>query len=103
MAAGAWAQGGLVTDGVYAFVRHPQYTGLFLIIVGFLVQWPTLLTVLMASLLIYAYMRLARSEERKMIQRFGRAYAEYAARTPAFFPPWRQWKAFLWTPVTAKA
>jgi len=63
-----WSQihrerGGLVTDGIYAYVRHPQYTGLFLLIAGFLVQWPTILTVLMAPVLLYAYVHLARREE----------------------------------------
>ena len=92
------AQGKLVTDGVYAFVRHPQYTGLFLMILGFLVQWPTLLTVLMAPILVYAYVRLARSEERIMFERFGQAYADYVRRTPALFPPVNQWRAFLRAP-----
>lgn len=89
------ARGALVTDGVYAYARHPQYTGLFLIIIGFLVQWPTLLTVLMAPVLIYAYVRLARAEERRAREEFGEAYGEYAHRTPAFFPPLNRWKAFL--------
>ncbi len=89
------AHGGLVTDGVYAYARHPQYTGLFLIITGFLVQWPTLLTVLMAPFLIYAYVRLAKREEQRAEEEFGEAYREYARKTPAFFPPLRQWKAFL--------
>ncbi|GMR21119.1 MAG: isoprenylcysteine carboxylmethyltransferase family protein [Gammaproteobacteria bacterium] len=91
--------GRMVTDGLYAFVRHPQYTGLFLVITGFLVQWPTLLTVLMAPILLYAYVRLARSEERHMLQQFGEQYADYMRRVPAFLPPWYQWKAFFTTPV----
>lgn len=89
------AQGGMVTGGVYAHVRHPQYTGLFLFILGFLVQWPTLLTVLMAPVLGVAYTRLARREERHMLMQHGEAYRLYAARTPAFFPPWREWPALL--------
>ena len=61
----------MITDGLYSYVRHPQYTGLFLVILGFLVQWPTLLTVLMAPILVYAYIRLAYPEERQMVDRFG--------------------------------
>ncbi len=91
------AQGRMATGGVYAFARHPQYTGLFLVIMGFLVQWPTLLTVLMAPMLIYAYVRLARTEERVMAQRFGQRYLDYAGRVPAFFPPLREWKAFFFS------
>ena len=96
------AHGGLVTDGVYAYARHPQYTGLFLIITGFLVQWPTLLTVLMAPFLIYAYVRLAKREEQRAEEEFGEAYREYARKTPAFFPPLRQWKAFLTVQVRSQ-
>jgi len=89
------ARGGLVTDGIYAYARHPQYTGLFLVIIGFLVQWPTLLTVIMAPILLFAYVHLARVEERRAEAEFGEAYDAYARRTPAFFPPVNQWKAFL--------
>ncbi len=97
------ARGGLVTDGVYAYARHPQYTGLFLIITGFLVQWPTLLTVLMAPALIYAYVHLARVEERRAEEEFGEAYKEYARKTPAFFPLFNQWKAFLTVEVPVQS
>lgn len=87
----------MVTDGLYGYMRHPQYTGLFLVITGFLVQWPTLLTVLMAPVLLYAYVRLARAEERHMLEQFGESYREYMRRIPAFFPPRHQWKALFAT------
>ncbi len=96
------ARGSLVTDGIYAYARHPQYTGLFLVIIGFLVQWPTLLTVLMAPILLYAYVRLARVEERRAEAEFGEAYNEYVRKTPAFFPPRNQWKGFLTVQVRDK-
>ncbi len=89
------AGGDLVSDGIYAYARHPQYTGLFLLIVGFLVQWPTLLTVIMAPIMLFAYVHLARVEERRAEEEFGEAYNEYVRKTPAFFPPLNQWKAFL--------
>ncbi len=85
------AQGALVTDGMYARVRHPQYSGLFFITIGMLVQWPTVLTLLMWPLLTWAYYRLAMREEREMIEHFGVAYAVYRQQVPAFLPrPWRQ-------------
>ncbi len=89
------ARGGLVTDGIYAYARHPQYTGLFLVIIGFLVQWPTLLTVVMAPIMLYAYVHLSKVEERRAEAEFGDEYREYAAKTARFFPPVNQWKAFL--------
>lgn len=78
--------GGLVTDGIYRHLRHPQYLGLILIVVGFNIQWPTLPTVLMAPILIVMYVRLARREDLELATVFGDAFLEWAARTPAFIP-----------------
>lgn len=61
----------------------------FLILVGFLLQWPTLLTLLMFPILVVMYMRLARHEEREVQAKFGEVYTHYAAKTPAFFPRMR--------------
>lgn len=80
------ARGELVVDGVYERVRHPQYSGLFLVTVGMLIQWPTALTLLMWPILTFAYWRLARREEREMLERFGPAYEAYRAKVPAFVP-----------------
>jgi protein-S-isoprenylcysteine O-methyltransferase Ste14 len=76
----------LATQGIYARMRHPQYTGFILIMLGFLIQWPTILTLLMFPVLVTMYARLAISEERQVEQEFGQAWREYAARTPRFFP-----------------
>jgi methanethiol S-methyltransferase len=76
----------LATTGPYAYVRHPQYAGFILIMLGFLFQWPTLLTLVMFPILVMMYVRLARREEREALTAFGEAYAHYAAITPAFFP-----------------
>ena len=76
----------LATTGPYAHVRHPQYVGFVLIMLGFLLQWPTLLTLAMFPVLVWMYVRLARQEEREALAQFGEAYAEYARRVPAFVP-----------------
>lgn len=73
-------------SGPYAFVRHPQYIGFVVIMLGFLIQWPTLITLIMFPILVTMYIRLARREEREALVEFGEAYAQYAARTPAFWP-----------------
>jgi protein-S-isoprenylcysteine O-methyltransferase Ste14 len=93
------ARGGLVTSGIYHYARHPQYTGLFLIIIGFLVQWPTFLTVIMAPVLVFAYRHLAKTEEQRAEKEFGKEYVQYMHKTPAFVPPLGQWRAFLSTEV----
>ena len=77
---------GLVTGGIYRFLRHPQYLGLILVILGFNVQWPTLPTLLMAPILVGMYVRLARREDEELARRFGEDFRRYAARTPAFLP-----------------
>lgn len=76
----------LALAGPYAHIRHPQYASFMLILLGFLLQWPTLLTLLMFPILMTMYVRLAHREEREVLQEFGEAYARYAAITPAFFP-----------------
>ena len=76
----------LATTGPYAHVRHPQYVALVLIMFGFLLQWPTLLTLVMFPVLVAMYVHLARREEREVAAKFGEAYVRYAARTPAFVP-----------------
>ncbi|TIP93620.1 MAG: isoprenylcysteine carboxylmethyltransferase family protein [Mesorhizobium sp.] len=76
----------LATGDPYASVRHPQYVGFVLVMAGFLVQWPTLLTVLMFPVLVGMYVRLSFIEEREARKEFGDAYDRYAARVPAFFP-----------------
>ena len=76
----------LATSGPYAYVRHPQYLGFILIMGGFLLQWPTLVTAAMFPILVTMYARLARSEEREALAQFGAAFERYAARTPRFFP-----------------
>jgi methanethiol S-methyltransferase len=78
--------GKLATTGPYAYVRHPQYVGFVLIMFGFLLQWPTLLTLAMFPVLVWMYARLARSEEREVIEEFGDAYRRYSDRVPAFVP-----------------
>lgn len=79
--------GELATDGVYARVRHPQYTGLFLIVFGEgIVHWPTIVSVLAFPVIVVAYTVLARKEERQMLEEFGDAYREYQQRVPMFIP-----------------
>lgn len=80
------ATGALVTDGVYAWVRHPQYAGLFLVTVGMLIQWPTIVTGATWPVLLAVYSRLARREEREAEARYGEAYRAYRARVPMFVP-----------------
>ena len=53
----------LVTQGIYSYIRHPQYTGLFLVTIGFLIQWPTIITLAMWPILMFTYYRLTKRED----------------------------------------
>lgn len=76
----------LAETGPYAYVRHPQYVGFVLIMIGFLFQWPTILTVAMFPILLIVYWRLALREERDVEAELGDVYRRYAARVPRFVP-----------------
>lgn len=80
------SQGELVTDGVYRHVRHPQYTGIFVITLGFMIQWPTLATLILWPFVIWMYVRLARREERDVLAEHPVEYRAYMDRTPMFIP-----------------
>ena len=85
----------LVTDGLYAFVRHPQYTGLFIALFGEgVVHWPTLFSVGLFPLIVLVYYRLARHEERHMLAEFGDTYRAYQRRVPMFIPRRGRWRRF---------
>lgn len=76
----------LATSGLYSYVRHPQYAAFLMVMIGFLIQWPTLLTIIMFPILVWIYLRLARQEEKVAIAEFGGEYIQYALVTPAFLP-----------------
>jgi protein-S-isoprenylcysteine O-methyltransferase Ste14 len=78
----------IAVAGPYRFVRHPQYVGFVLVMLGFLVQWPTVLTLAMFPVLVWMYVKLARSEEREAIREFGEPYRQYMVAVPAFLPRW---------------
>jgi protein-S-isoprenylcysteine O-methyltransferase Ste14 len=82
----AQRRGELAQTGPYARLRHPQYVGFALIMTGFLVQWPTLLTLVLYPVMVITYVRLAINEERETRARFGATYERYADAVPRFFP-----------------
>lgn len=83
----------LVTDGLYAYVRNPQYTGLFIALFGEgVVHWPTLFSVGLFPVIVLVYVWLAYREEAQMIDRFGDAYRAYRRQVPMYIPRWGQWR-----------
>ena len=76
----------LAITGPYSYVRHPQYVAFIAIMFGFLLQWPTIPTLVMFPVLVWMYVRLAKTEERQVQMEFGRIYEEYTRQVPAFIP-----------------
>ncbi|AMV70679.1 isoprenylcysteine carboxyl methyltransferase [Desulfuromonas sp. DDH964] len=101
--AGGWRQlyrarreNRLATGGLYAIVRHPQYTGILLAVFGEgVMHWPTLFSVVLFPVIGLAYWSLARKEEKEMLRVHGEAYREYRRRVPMLLPCWGQWKRLL--------
>lgn len=86
----------LAAEGAYAIVRHPQYTGIFLVMFGEgVVHWPTVFSLAAFPIVVIAYLLLARKEERQMVERFGDEYVAYRRRVPMFFPQRRRWPRLL--------
>lgn len=78
--------GKLAVDGPYARIRHPQYVAFVIIMFGFLMQWPTILTLAMFPVLIVVYWRLSLREEETARAEFPGEYDAYADQTPRFVP-----------------
>jgi protein-S-isoprenylcysteine O-methyltransferase Ste14 len=76
----------LAMTGAYARVRHPQYLAFIIIMFGFLLQWPTLPTLVMFPILVYIYVRLAKREEQDALAEFNDEYRNYIKTTSAFIP-----------------
>lgn len=76
----------IAVGGFYRYIRHPQYTGFFLFIIGSVINWPTIVTMCMAPALVCRYYRLALDEEQEVCARVGNDYREYMARTGRFLP-----------------
>jgi protein-S-isoprenylcysteine O-methyltransferase Ste14 len=79
-------EGKLVTTGIYAYTRHPQYVGFLLITLGLNVQWLTIITLILWPILGFLYYRLAKSEDKDMEEQFGEEFRKYRQEVPAFIP-----------------
>jgi len=96
-------QNRLATDGLYALVRHPQYSGLFIGLFGEgVVHWPTVFSITVFPLIVLAYVLLARREEKRVIEEFGDEYRAYRQHVPMFFPRMGQWKQLIAQSNTAQ-
>ena len=85
----AQQSGTLALSGTYEYLRHPQYLGFIIIMFGFLLQWPTLPTLVMFPILVYVYVQLAKREEREALVMFEGEYTKYMNEVPGFIPQFK--------------
>jgi len=76
----------LVTDGIYKYVRHPQYTGILLATLSLIIYRFSPISALLWPVLVIIYYRLAKKEEKEVEQEFGEKYREYRRKVSMFIP-----------------
>lgn len=76
----------LVTNGLYKYVRHPQYLGILIATFGMIVYKFSPISLLLWPILLFLYYRLARNEEKIMENIFGQQYVDYKKRVHMFLP-----------------
>jgi len=76
----------LVTNGVYAVIRHPSYLGLLVNSLGWGLAFRSGIGVLLTALIIPPIVARIRAEERLLREHFGNEYAAYCARTSRLIP-----------------
>ena len=84
-----YSKGKFISSGIYSKMRHPQYAGILLISLGFLIQWPTLITLILFPFLIVMYYRLAKREEKDIEKEYKHEYLNYKKKVPMFIPSFK--------------
>jgi protein-S-isoprenylcysteine O-methyltransferase Ste14 len=79
-----------MVEGIYKYIRHPQYVGFLMITLGLNVMWLTIITLIMWPILAVLYWRLAKKEDKDMEEKFGEEFLEYKRRVPGFIPRLRR-------------
>lgn len=80
----------LIRTGPYAIVRHPSYSGAFLMITGIAVFLESLFSIFLTIfLMVIVYYIRIKSEEKVLINHFGNNYINYAKDKKRLFP-------FIW-------
>lgn len=87
---------GVVSGGLYAWIRHPQYLGLGIAGLGLLLYWPRFIILFFYLSMLFVYYFLARNEEWRMERKFGESYQNYKARIGMFLPGQPGGKIFAW-------
>ena len=88
---GSVAEGGhyyesetLVQEGIFAYLRHPQYLAYILLVIGFALLHRHVIIIGLAGLAVLCFYLYSRAEDRELEQRFHQDYQQYMDRVPAF-------------------
>jgi methanethiol S-methyltransferase len=76
----------LVTNGLYSYIRNPQYLGFVVLTLGMAIMWTTVFTLILWPFFVLLYYRLAKQEEKEVEEQFGEEYREYKRTVPMFLP-----------------
>ncbi len=82
----------LITDGIYARVRHPRYVQLLIALVGYALIANHLASYIVVALWLPAIHVIVSLEEKELLEHFGESYANYCLRVPRFIPRIRRWR-----------
>jgi protein-S-isoprenylcysteine O-methyltransferase Ste14 len=77
---------GMVKNGIYRKLRHPQYSGLTIFCIGILLMWGRLISYIVFFLMLFIYYFLARKEEEICLKQFGKDYDDYVGTSYFLFP-----------------
>ena len=79
-------RGEMATRGLYRYIRHPQYTGFFLFLIGSVINWPTICNGSNFAGVVLRVLATCQHGRNRFTNNVGDAYDQYARRTGKFLP-----------------
>jgi protein-S-isoprenylcysteine O-methyltransferase Ste14 len=80
---------GIVTKGLYKFIRHPQYLGFILLATGWIFAWPTVIVLILYPFLVGIFLYQAVSEDKLLENKYKSKFVNYKKRTGFILPKLR--------------
>ncbi len=82
----ATAKSGLITNGIYQYIRNPTYTGLFTLCLGVWLIFPTVLFTIWIIVFFLLLEVQVRYEEEYLLEVHGEKYVQYSQGTKRYIP-----------------
>jgi protein-S-isoprenylcysteine O-methyltransferase Ste14 len=87
--------GKLITNGMYKFIRNPQYLSRGIIAIGFGFIANNFLGIIVGIIHFISYLAIIPAEDKELLRRVGYEFKSYKKRVPSFFPKYGNWKKFI--------